>query len=268
MIGKLIINADDFGLTGGVNRGIIDCHEAGVVTSTTLMVGGDAADEAARLAARHPRLGVGLHLNLTAGRPVSPPDRVPSLVDRRGGFPGRRRALLWLSAGRARTRELEIEIDGQIERCRRLGVEPTHIDSHHNLHVHPRLRSVIQRVCRRQGISKARAYRALSPAGSVGAFLVSVLALAPPGLALAAPDSLLGLEPSVSRDYAASLARAIDRRVGTLELMCHPGYCDASLRAVSSYNIEREAELRSLLSPELGRLLAQAGVELVSYREL
>lgn len=268
MIGKLIINADDFGLTSGVSRGIIDCHKAGVVNSTTLMVGAAAAVEAARLANGNPRLGVGLHLNLTVGKPVSPPDRVPSLVNRRGEFPGRAQALLWLTAGRARVGDLEAELSAQINRCRQLGVEPTHLDSHHHIHAHPRLRSVVQRVCRRQGIEKARTYRALSPACSVGAFLLSALALAPPRRPLAGPDAFLGLEASVSRDYVASLAAAMDRQAGILELMCHPGYCDATLQAVSSYTTEREAELRSLLAPELTRLLAQGGLESISYREL
>lgn len=268
MIGKLIINADDFGLTSGVNRGIIECHKAGVVNSTTLMVNAAAASEAARLAHGHPRLGVGLHLNLTSGKPISPPDRVPSLVDRRGEFPGKARILLWLTAGRARVCDLEAEIDAQINRCRQLGVEPTHLDSHHHIHAHPRLRSVVQRVCRRQGIEKARSYRALSPVSSLGAFLMSVLALAPSGRPLAGPDAFLGLEAAVSRDYAASLAAAMNRRAGTLELMCHPGYCDAALQAVSSYTTEREVELRSLLAPELERLLIRGGLESVSYREL
>ncbi|RJQ45728.1 MAG: ChbG/HpnK family deacetylase, partial [Gaiellales bacterium] len=143
MYEKLIINADDFGLSSGVNRGIIECHEAETVTSTTLMAQGAAAEEAAVLAVEHPRLGVGVHLNLTSGRPVLPADRVPSLVDRAGLFPGRSRALLWLTTGRTRTAHLEAEIAAQIERCRSLGVEPTHVDSHHHLHAHPRLRAIL-----------------------------------------------------------------------------------------------------------------------------
>lgn len=268
MIERLIINADDFGLTSGVNRGIIECHAAGIVTSTTLMVRGSASEEAAGLAVANPELGAGLHLNLTTGQPVLPPASVPSLVDSQGFFPGRRRAALWLTGGRARTRELVAEITAQIECCRSLGVEPTHVDSHHHIHAHPRLRALVRRVCREQGVGKLRAYRTLACSHSSGSWLLEALERLSFGAPMVSPDHLLGIEAPAGRSFAARLEPVLDRGAGSLEMMCHPGYYDAALASVSSYDRGREDELRSLLEPELSGLLCREGIRLISYREL
>ena len=90
---QLIVNADDFGLTEAVSSGILDAHRNGIVTSTTLMANGEAFDAAVAMSRRAPRLGIGVHLNLTSGKPVSPAQRIPSLIDRRGRLHWSRRPL-------------------------------------------------------------------------------------------------------------------------------------------------------------------------------
>ena len=268
MYEKLIINADDFGLTSGVNRGVITCHAAGIVTSTTLMVQGAAAPEAADLAAANPGLGVGLHLNLTAGSPVLPVDRVPSLVNSDGLFPGRLQAALWLTTGHARGVHLEKEITAQLERCRALGIEPTHVDSHHHIHAHPRLRTLLVRVCRKLGISRRRAYRRTAAAGAGGLLLASLELLPSHEPALKTPNGLFGVDTVGARDLVQDLELVLERGRGVLELMCHPGYSDETLKQVSSYSSGREDEMRSLLSAGLPRLLERHGIGLITYREL
>jgi predicted glycoside hydrolase/deacetylase ChbG (UPF0249 family) len=268
MISKLIINADDFGLTKGVNRGIIECHEAGVVTSTTLMVQGAAAEEAATLAAQIPGLGIGLHLNLTAGLPVLSAGQVPSLVNRNGVFPGKGQMLRRLTTGRVRTRDLLAEIEAQIARCRVLGVEPTHVDSHHHIHAHPYLRVVLRRACRSAGIEKMRNYKTLSCSTSFAAMALWSAELLAPGKPLDGPTHLFGVDVMANEDYTAHIKPLLEKCAGTLEVMCHPGYYDKTLETVTSYGVEREAELRSLLDSKLARLLRESDIEMVSYREL
>jgi len=266
---RLIINADDFGLTDGVNRAVIAGHEAGVITSTTLLAGAAAATGAAVMAAAQPGLGVGLHLNLTAGQPVAGAARVPSLVDSAGDFPGISGMLWRLSTGLAKSVELEAEIAAQINRCRELGVDPTHIDSHHHLHAHPRLRRLMARVCRAQGIAKSRGYHmALRSPKSFCIWLASAL---PAGEGLKAPDRFAGIEAMGGADMAAALERELGAvgPDGTLEFMCHPGYADAALARISSYSAPRQVELETLTSGRFREILEQKkGFRTISFRDL
>lgn len=264
---RLIVNADDFGLTGGVNRAIVECHQRGVVTSTTLMVNGQAAADAATLATANRQLGVGLHLNLTTGPPTLPPEKVSSLVGPDGNLPGLKKMLVRLTLGQARTSELEAEVLAQIERCRELGIEPTHADSHHHLHAHPRLRGILTWACRRTGIKKARGYR--MAARSPKAAVIRLAALIPVGgEALQTPDRFSGIEAMGGKDMAAALAAELASTRGVLEFMCHPGHADAELFSASSYNDLRQVELKTLVSGEFLAAIQAAGAETISFREL
>ena len=137
---RLIVNADDFGLTGGVSRGILRAHREGLVTSTTVLASLPAQPELDATAAASPGLGLGLHFNLTWGRPVSPAETVASLVDADGRF-GRDLAAL---QERARPDEVRRECEAQIEAfARRFGRGPTHLDSHHHAHRVPRVMDAV-----------------------------------------------------------------------------------------------------------------------------
>lgn len=264
---RLIVNADDFGLTDGVNRAVIECHQAGAVSSTTLLVNGEAAEAAASLAAANPALGVGLHFNITSGTPAAPPESVPSLLGAGGRFPGLAAALLRLSTGRARTGELKTELTAQIRRCLELGLRPTHIDSHHHLHAHPRLRYVIGRVAPAIGISRMRGYR--MRARSPKALAIAAAARLPAGAgALKTPDRFSGIEVMGSKNLAGWLAGELAGGGDCLEFMCHPGYADERLAQVSSYNSLRQAELEGLVSGEFLGAIEAAGVRLISFRDL
>ncbi len=264
---KLIINADDFGLTEGVNRGVIEAHRWGTVSSTTLMVTGPAALQAAALAKENAGLGVGLHLNLTSGKPALPAGKVPSLVGTDGRLPGVAGALLRLSGGWARTRELEAEIAAQIEECLKMGIVPTHIDSHHHLHAHPRLRRVIGRLCPRLGINRMRGYR-LRPRSLEGLAVRAAAGIPVAGAPLKTPDCFFGIEVMEGRDFREPLRRRLSECAGVLEFMCHPGYVDEGLGRASSYSGPRANELDMLLGPAFRQMIDESGARLISYRDL
>jgi predicted glycoside hydrolase/deacetylase ChbG (UPF0249 family) len=133
----LIINADDFGLLPEVNQGIIECFESGSITSTTLMVNTEGAQDAVNLAKKHPCLGVGLHFNLTQGKPISSPNEIPSLVDHSGSFHTRSQFEKKIIMGSFSLGDLKKEFVAQLKRFNDWGLEMTHIDSHHHIHMFP-----------------------------------------------------------------------------------------------------------------------------------
>ncbi|HAA29590.1 MAG TPA: hopanoid biosynthesis associated protein HpnK [Cyanobacteria bacterium UBA8553] len=134
----MIINGDDFGFSSGVNRAIIEAHERGVLTSTSLMVTAQAFDEAIALAKAHPDLAVGLHLVLGKGKAVLPPAQIPHLVDEKGNFSNQpNRAGLHYQLNAAARRELRLEIRAQLEKFRDTGLRLSHVDGHLHMHSHP-----------------------------------------------------------------------------------------------------------------------------------
>ncbi len=264
---RLIVNADDFGMTSGVNRAVVECYQRGTVTSTTLLVNGEAAVEAALLAADNQGLGVGLHLNLTAGAPTSSSGSVSSLTGPDGLFPGMGQALWRLTSGGARTHEIEEEIRAQVERMVQLGLRPTHIDSHHHLHAHPRLRSIIKRVCPRMGITSMRGFR--MPFRNPKAVAVALAARMPSsGPSLKTPDRFSGIEVMGNKEMTAALSHDLMASGDALEFMCHPGYTDDRLASVTSYNSAREAELKQLLADDFLAAIERSGVQKISFAAL
>ncbi|MDO8736697.1 MAG: ChbG/HpnK family deacetylase [Thermoleophilia bacterium] len=264
---RLIVNADDFGLTSGVNRAVVECYQRGVVTSATLMVNGRAAVEAALLAADNPGLGIGLHLNLTSGPPLMPPESVPSLVSGDGVFPGLKAALWRLTSGSARTHELEDEITAQIDRLIKLGIRPTHIDSHHHLHAHPRLRSLVRKICPRHGVNRMRGFN-MSPRSPKAIAVAFAARMPSSGGRMSTPDRFSGMEVMGNRDMAAALRRSLAANGDILEFMCHPGYADDELVKSTSYNTPRQAELLKLLSTAFTAAIDEAGAARISYAAL
>ncbi|MBO1068093.1 MAG: hopanoid biosynthesis-associated protein HpnK [Dolichospermum sp. DEX189] len=140
----LIINADDFGFSQGVNAAIIQAHEEGILTSTSLMVSGDAAQEAIALAKDHPQLAVGLHLVLVCGKSVLPPSQIPHLVDSQGNFSSNpTQAGLNYQFNQATRAELRLEIYAQLAKFRDSGLNLAHVDGHLHLHVHPVILNIL-----------------------------------------------------------------------------------------------------------------------------
>ena len=247
----LIVNADDFNLTEGVTRGILEAHRSGIVTSTTVMVNLPGLEMSRVLWQAHPRLGLGLHLNLTFGPPVLPPGRARSLVDDAGRFVrdhGRLR-----EAGDPA--EIRLELAAQAERFRAIfGHSPSHLDTHHHIHRHPRVLEAVLDLAVGLGVP----VRALTPE----------MAARIRGGRLPAVDRAEGdVGPEAYWSTERLLAFLVTLREGITELMCHPGYADAALSA-SSYCTQREGELRALCDPAVTGALEAAGIRRIAYADL
>lgn len=247
----LIVNADDFNLTGGVTRGILEAHRHGIVTSTTVMVNLPGLAQSRDLAREAPRLGLGVHLNLTIGSPVLPPGQLPSLVDGDGRFV-RDRAR---AAETGDPSEIRAEWTAQAARFAAVfGRRPTHLDTHHHLHRHPRLLEVALDLAADLGIP----LRALTPE----------MARRIRGRRLPAVDRAVGdVGPEAYWQPARLIEFLRGLPPGVTELMCHPGYADGAL-SVSSYRAQREVELRALCDPRVQEALAAAGVRSIPYGDL
>lgn len=285
---ELILNADDFGLTRGVNEGIIRAHREGILTSATLMANSQAFDDAVELAKTNPRLGVGCHLVLVGGACVAPRREISSLADREGRLPRSLGMLVAkLSSGRVRTKEIERELRAQIDKIRRAGIEPTHLDTHKHTHAHPRVMKVLGRVAQQMGITRvrkpvenlrdswnssrasgSRPWKELASAAAARS-VTPVFAALMRKYGLHSPDHFLGLAMTGRMDKT-TLCRLIDTLPeGRTEIMLHPGNCDADLAATGSrLQQQRQLELEALLAPEVRQIAADRGVRLITYREL
>lgn len=150
---RLVVVADDLGRSTGVNRAIAAAHEEGIVTSASLMAGGEAFDHAVEMARSRPRLAVGLHATLCDGRAVLPSSRVPGLAGADGRFePGPARAGIRYWRRRELIPRIEAELSAQFDRLIDSGIAPSHADGHHHLHIHPLLFGILCREAARRGV--------------------------------------------------------------------------------------------------------------------
>src|SRR5215471_16333750 len=154
---NLIVNADDLGWTAGVNRGIADAHRHGIVTSTSLLANGSAFEDGVDTAKSLPRLGVGVHLNLSDGKPVAPRQEVKSLLNGSGNFEGGPEVLLVrLTTKSVDVKQVEKEWDAQIQKVRAAGIEPSHLDGHKHVQMLPGLFAIALRLAKKHGIEAVR----------------------------------------------------------------------------------------------------------------
>ena len=277
---RLIVNADDFGLTAGVNRAIIELHKAGVLTSATLMARAAGTEQAIDLARSAPSLGVGCHVVLVDGEPLLKPKDLPSLVDQHtGAFQPKLGAFLQkLLAGRISETEIEAEAAAQIALLQSRGLHLTHIDAHKHAHMFPAVLKPLLRAAKAAGIRAIR--NPFEPAWSQRAT---------PGLQLVRRFELMltrRYEPEFRRLVAEAGFATTDGAIGVLatgtldattvaslisampdgifELVSHPGYNDAALAKVNTRLLaSREAERNSLQ-----KIKQFPAVELVSFASL
>lgn len=258
----LIVNADDFGLTPGVNRAIVELHQAGVLTSTTLMARAGATDQAIEMALANPALGVGCHIVLVDGEPVLPPSQVPTLIDKATGrFPPALTTLLRrLAIGRINFAEVEAEASAQIARLQSRGLQLTHIDTHKHTHMFPPILRPVLRAAKGAGIRRIRnpfepewAVRASSRAGWMrSAEVFALRRFGPYFRKLITAEGFLTTDGTIAVAGTgvldAAMVRSLLRKLpaGAWELVTHPGYNDADLDKVrtrlrASRDIERGA---------------------------
>ncbi len=274
------MNADDFGLTAGVNRAILELHLGGILTSSTLMARAAATEEAIELARVTPSLSVGCHIVLVDGEPVLPTAQLGSLANpdtgrlqpTLGGF------LKRLLSGRIRGAEIEAEAAAQIASLQGRGVRLTHVDTHKHTHMFPAVLRPLLRAARAAGIRAVRnpfelgwSVRATPGAPWLRRTEVTLLRRLEPAFrrivaeeGFVTTDGAIGVLATGTLDAAtvSSLLRALP--AGTWELVTHPGYNDGDLaqahtRLLASRETEREA-LSALRSVTGARLISFADV--------
>src|ERR1700678_1534391 len=312
---KLIVNADDFGLTVGVNRGIVECNRSGLVSSTTLMANGLAFEGAVAAARSAPSLSVGCHVVLVDGTPVSPPDTVETLLAVRSAEPGKFYSSLSAFAARAMfggfdRDQLVAEITAQIRKIQTAGLQVTHLDTHKHAHIFPEILIALLRAARICGVGAIRNPIVPLKAMPVRQFKnkrdlwkrygqVRVLHTFSKQFhqrtkrsGLLTPDGVIGVIETGSRDNSQNTSKDRSRDTssdsqreisgfssllrqtlsnlpeGTWELVCHPGYNDADLRAAHTRLLDsRDAERRLLTSAELRQFLEAEKIQVIGYRE-
>jgi chitin disaccharide deacetylase len=284
---RLIVNADDFGYTSGVNRAIVEAHTHGVVTSSTLMANGRAFAEATQLAKTTPSLSVGCHVVLTDGEPVLASEQIRSITSRTKFRDGMAAFAARAIAGNMDAEEVAAEATAQIRKIQSAGIVVSHFDTHKHTHLFPKILRPLLRAAAACGIGALR-----NPFGPRLPLRSSQL-LARPNLwtryaevrvlnrfaskfhdaveqqGFATPNGTLGVEVTGALDE--TLFHAIARSIpeGTWEFVCHPGYNDADLQSAKTRLREsREIELRVLTLPAAREALSQEGIELISYRDL
>jgi chitin disaccharide deacetylase len=271
---RLVINADDFGLTEGVNRGILEAHAAGAVSSASMMVNMPGwGDAIARLWDQRRPLAIGLHLNFVAGRPLT---RAATLADPRTGEFHSLRALAWRAVtGRVRLTEVNAECIAQLERLTLAGVTVTHIDSHRHAHCLPGFFGAVREAAHARGVRVIRVPREPMRVGARGPLITVKKAVLSAGVAISgarAPDvhaEFFGVSLQGSTTFLAGILKRLDALPATpSELVVHPGYDSAELRQLDPYTSVRERELRALTSPELRARLSRGDIELVTFASL
>jgi predicted glycoside hydrolase/deacetylase ChbG (UPF0249 family) len=287
---RLIVNADDFGLTHGVNCGIVACHERGIVSSTTLMATGFCFDEAVALAAAEmPQLSVGCHIVLVDGTPLLPPNEVRSLL-----APGTDRfydsvgeLLRAVARGRFRADEVEAEAWAQFARLQRSNIEVSHFDAHKHAHMFPSILKPLLRAASAHGINAVR-----NPFEAPGVvtfreardnhllirkaettLLRTLLRRrwlnAVHNAGFATTDGSLGVAATGTLNEASLRAMLKKMPQGIWELVCHPGYNDRDLAIVRTKLREsREVEMTALRGITRSQLSQEYGIELVPYHAI
>ncbi|MEO6806228.1 MAG: ChbG/HpnK family deacetylase [Edaphobacter sp.] len=284
---RLIINADDFGLTPGINRAIAELHRANVLTSATLMATGAAFDNAASIVRANPTLGVGCHIVLTDGLPASPPQTIPTLL----GSDGKafRSSLVdfiqALLRGHISEEDIEREATAQIQKLQNAGIRITHLDTHKHTHLFPAVTRPLLRIAERHSIAAIRQpfeqpwSLALGHGNRLRRLQVKLLNRLKTrfqhqpqivGRKILTTDGTIGIFATGNLD-AQSLRQILHAMPteGTFELCCHPGYNNSDLdRITTRLRTHRDIERNALLSEIPAIALHSNAPQLINYGNL
>jgi predicted glycoside hydrolase/deacetylase ChbG (UPF0249 family) len=273
---QLVINADDFGFAPGVNRGILEAYEAGTLTSASMMVNTPAFREAAALAReKAPKLGVGLHLNLLSGHPLT---EVPSLID------SRTRAFVSLTeltrralVGHVKAADVKRECDAQLAALAVEGIAVTHLDSHRHTHALPGILAPVLASVQAFGVRVVRRpldQLSVADPGASAKMLVLHASWRATTAGLPAEDRAFLKKSPHFRGIALQGALDVEQRLlalldrlpeGMTEIMLHPGYDDEVLAMRDPYRKEREREVAALNSQAVRERLQRGDIRLVSF---
>lgn len=279
---RLIVNADDFGLTEGTNRAIVEAHCTGIVTSTSLLANGFAFEDAVELSRQYPSLGVGVHLTLTEGPPVANDTIAELYPEGNGTLPLSNqpfaRALIARRLPRAAIRR---EFEAQVSKVVAAGVRPTHVDGHKYIHLLPGITPIVASIAKQFAIPVMRVphrlidspwARAARAPGLVALALMGTLAYRVAKRAgLRLSDRVAGFVDTGHLDHAAIRRLLRDPRPGLTELLCHPAHRSPQLDAllaqgyrwIAGYDFD--AETAAVSDPALRRALEAAGWTLCHF---
>jgi len=281
---RIIVSGDDFGMSAGVNVGIIAGHRQGILTDASLMVNGAACRQAVELAHATPTLSVGLHLVLVQGTAAAVPSSVPGLVDGAERFRTNSVAagLRYFFAPALRA-QLEREICAQLEKFFAFGLTLSHVDGHLNIHMHPTVLAILLRLAPRYGIRAIRLPREpwtvslrldrREPGRKLVEAVIfrSLSRYAAPrlnGQGIRYPDQVFGLHQSGHMDERYVLGVLSALPAGLTEIYSHPAVSDEETRRWRPPDYEGDAELAALTSPQVRAAVQEAAIQRVSYREL
>jgi len=279
---RIIINADDFGLSDGINKAVAQAHTDGVLTSATIMTNMPAAEEAIKIAKKLPTLGVGVHLNLTEGSPLSKEADVRPLLNGSGKFACSPAKLAFFSlAGLKRRNAIRTELAAQIQSVVDKGLKPTHLDSHKHIHSFPIIFSIVCELARRFDIPAIRwpfepkelsrmPWPLPSQGGRKRAKLIRTMAKINyvQNSAFLKTDALLGIAHTGRIDVSFFRAVALYNSAPTAEVMTHPGLTDGLDPAKTRLGQQRKVELQALCSEKTKQYFKNAGIKLVHYGQL
>jgi hopanoid biosynthesis associated protein HpnK len=276
---RLIIHADDFGLTEGVNNGIVQAHKNGVLTSTSIIACGKAFTHAIELAKAHPTLDIGVHLTLTGERPLLPPEMIGSLVDGDGVLPEHISSFIGpLVMRRLSLGDIQRELRAQIQKILDHGVRVSHLDGHQHIHVLPGISRLVKGLAMEFSIPavrypcesiRAHMFKDNDAWGRLASLMVlNVFCKVSPLRSMRHPDRFAGFYFG-GRLTEANLITTLSNlpSEGTVELMCHPGEEDTS-GLYGHWNYRWREELDALTSMRAQNILAERNIELISYRDI
>jgi hypothetical protein len=277
---KLIVNADDFGLTSGVNNAVVECYLAGSLSSATLMVNTSAFDEAVEMAKANTGLGVGLHFNLTLGRPLSNLHEISSLVMSDGIFYPRAICEKQLIMGRINSDHIRREFQAQVDKFNASGLKMTHIDSHQHIHIFPKVFDVVAEFCacnelplRIPWVWKGKG-RNVSIKKRLRSAMLNFLIIRNlrkwagkiiTNMNFASVFDLTNMPEEIGPDIYLRILN--ETREFPLEIMVHPAYEDNELKTLTQISVISDRERRVLTGMDMKKEMEKRGLLMVSYKE-
>ncbi|MDD7792739.1 carbohydrate deacetylase [Clostridium sp. 'White wine YQ'] len=248
---KVIINADDFGITKGVSLGILDSMEQGIVTETTAMANGLYIEEALKEAEKRGINNIGIHLTLSWGKPILPKEEVSSIVDETGNFYRRIE-----NVKKPNFVEVEKELRAQISKLLLLGLKPTHLDAHHHFFViNKELTDIVIKLAKEMNIPLRCVY------SKDYEYYIEK------GVKTTNNTSIDFYGDKTTKEFLIKLFEDADEDE-TLEIMCHPAYVDEDLIKATSYNTNRAKEFEVLTSSSMIEYIKNNDIKLIGFNEI
>ena len=275
-IKRVIINADDFGLSEPVNEGIILAHRAGMLKSASLLTNGKGLKNALERYSDNPELGLGLHLTLVFGEPVSPAEKVSSLIFGKGEFAdGYKDFVPKYLLGMVRLDEIEYEWERQREAIGDVPID--HIDSHQHLHLLPGLFNLTIKLAKKWSVKYIRVPYENFEIGIHGhdRLPCSVLNIFSLGkVERLSANSLKTTDNFFGSSFTGALTSEVWNDLlpeipdGVTEIMCHPGKTDAEIKKNYGWQSRWEEELEALSNPDISKLAKKNGIIFTNFRAL